>query len=254
MKAAIIQARMGSTRLPGKVLADIAGKPMLWHVISRMKYAKRIDDIIVATTILSEDKQILELASEMGIKSYAGSREDVLDRYYQAAIIYKADVIVRITADCPLIDPNIIDRTIEFYLTHDFDYVSTAIKPTYPDGIDTEVFSFVILEKAWKEASFASEREHVTPYIRKNSQIFRIKSLENDEDLSYMRWTVDEERDLGFVREVYKRLYCKKGNIFYMKDVINLLRTHPQIMNINKGILRDEGYLKSLREEKVVEK
>lgn len=247
---AIIQARMGSTRLPGKVMMDIVGKPMLWHVINRVKHAKRLDDIVIATTALNEDKQILELASEMGIKSYAGSEDDVLDRYYQAAIIYKADVIVRITADCPLIDPTVIDRAIEFYLNHGFDYVGTGLKKTYPDGLDTEVFSFSALERAWKEATLASEREHVTPYIWKNPQMFRIKNLENDTDLSHMRWTVDEERDLKFVREVYKRLY-KEGKIFYMEDVLNLLKIHLELMDINKGIVRDEGYLKSIKEDRI---
>jgi spore coat polysaccharide biosynthesis protein SpsF len=247
---AIIQARMGSTRLPGKVMMDIVKKPMLWRVINRVKHAKRLNDIVIATTALNEDKQILELASEMRVKGYAGSEDDVLDRYYQAAIIYNADIIVRITADCPLIDPNVIDRAIEFYLNHDFDYVSTGIKPTYPDGLDTEVFSFITLERAWKEATLASEREHVTPYIRKNPQIFNIKNLENDKDLSYMRWTVDEERDLEFVREVYKRLY-KEGDIFYMEDILNLLKTHSGLMDINKGIVRDEGYLKSIKEDRI---
>ena len=247
---AIIQSRKGSTRLPGKVMMDIVGKPMLWHVITRVKHAKRLDDIVIATTTLNEDKRILELASEMRIKRYAGSEDDVLDRYYQAAIIYKADVIVRITADCPLIDPNVIDRAIEFYLNHDFEYVGTGIKPTYPDGLDTEVFSFSTLERAWKEATLASEREHVTPYIWKNPQLFKIKNLRNDKDLSYMRWTVDEERDLEFIREIYKRLY-KEGKIFYMGDIFNLLKKHPELMDINKGIIRNEGYLKSVMEDKI---
>jgi len=248
---AIIQARMGSTRLPGKVMMKIVGRPMLWHVINRLKHAKRLDDTVIATTTLNEDKTILKLASEMGVKGYAGSEDDVLDRYYQAAIRYKADVIVRITADCPLIDPTVIDRAIEFYLNHDFDYVGTGIKPTYPDGLDTEVLSFNALERAWKEASLASEVEHVTPYIKKNPQLFDIKNVENDKDLSYMRWTVDEERDLKFVREIYKRLYIE-GKIFYMDDILNLLKKFPEIMDINKSIMRDEGYLKSLREDKII--
>jgi spore coat polysaccharide biosynthesis protein SpsF len=248
---AIIQARMGSTRLPGKVMMEIVGKPMLWHVINRVKHAKRLDDIVIATTALNEDKQILELASEIRVKSYAGSEDDVLDRYYQAAIIYKADVIVRITADCPLIDPTVIDRAIEFYLDHDFEYVGTGIKPSYPDGLDTEVFSFGVLKRAWKEATLASEREHVTPYIKKNPQVFSIKNLENDKDLSYMRWTVDEECDLEFVREIYNKLY-KEGEMFYMEDILNLLKKQPELMNINKNIIRDEGYLKSIKEDKII--
>lgn len=247
---AIIQARMGSTRLPGKVMMDIVGKPMLWHVINRVQHAKRLDDIVIATTALNEDKQILELASEMGVKSYAGSEDDVLDRYYQAAIIHEAYAIVRITADCPLIDPDIIDGVIEFYLNHDFDYVSNTIKPTYPDGLDTEVFSLGVLKRAWKEATLASEREHVTPYIWKTPQMFRIKNLRNDTDLSYMRWTVDEERDLKFVREIYNKLY-KECEMFYMGDVLKLLKKYSELMNINKDIIRDEGYLKSIMGDRI---
>lgn len=248
---AIIQARMGSARLPVKVMMNILDKPMLWHVISRVKHANMLNDIVVATTTLNKDKQILELASEMGVKSYAGSKDDVLDRYYQAAIINKADVIVRITADCPLADPKVIDEVVRFYLDNDFDYVSTSIEPTYPDGIDVEVFSFDSLKKAWNEAKFSSEREHVTPYIWKNPGIFKIKNYKNNENISYMRWSVDEERDLEFVREIYTNLYMD-GNIFYMEDVINLLKKHPELVDINKDIIRNEGYLKSLNEDKIV--
>jgi len=245
---AIIQARMGSTRLPGKVLKEIVGKPMLWHVINRVKNAKELDDIVIATTDLKEDTQILELASEIGVKTYAGSENDVLDRYYQAAIMSKTDVIVRITADCPLADPKLIDQVVKYYIINDFDYVSTSIKPTYPDGIDVEVFSFAALEKSWSEAKLASEREHVTPYIWKNPNIFKIKNYENNFDNSYIRWSVDEQCDLEFVREIYNRLYAKKPR-FYMEDVLDLLRKSPELMSINEGIVRNEGYLKSLKED-----
>lgn len=245
---AIIQARMGSTRLPGKVMEEIAGKPMLYHVINRAKHAKELDDIVIATTNLKEDSQILDFASELGVRSYAGSENDVLDRYYQAAIMSKADVIVRITADCPLADPNVIDKVVRYYLINDFDYVGTSIIPTYPDGIDVEVFSFTSLKKAWSEAKLSSEREHVTPYIWKNPNIFRIGNLKNDEDISYMRWSVDEQRDLEFVREVYKKLYVK-DTLFYMEDVVDLLMKNPELMDINKDIVRNEGYLKSLEED-----
>lgn len=245
---AIIQARMGSTRLPGKVMTEIAGKPMLYHVINRVKHAKELDYIVIATTNLKEDSQILDFASEMEVRSYAGSENDVLDRYYQAAIMSKADVIVRITADCPLADPNVIDKVVRYYLNNDLDYVGTSIKPTYPDGIDVEVFSFASLKKAWDEAKLASEREHVTPYIWKNPSIFRIGNIENDEDISYMRWSVDEQCDLEFLREIYNRLYAK-DTLFYMEDVLDLLMKNPELMNINKGIVRNEGYLKSIKED-----
>jgi len=248
---AIIQARMGSTRLPGKVMKEIVGKPMLWHVINRVKNAKELNDIVIATTNLKEDTQILDLASEIGVKTYAGSENDVLDRYYQAAIMSKADVIVRITADCPLADPNVIDKVVRYYRINDFDYVSTSIKPTFPDGIDVEVFRFASLKKAWSEAKLASEREHVTPYIWKNPNIFKIKNYENEDDILYMRWSVDEQCDLEFLREIYNRLYAK-DTLFYMEDVVDLLTKNPELMDINKDIVRNEGYLKSLKEDKII--
>jgi len=253
MIAAIIQARMGSTRLPGKVLNNIAGKPMLWHLINRLQRSVFIEKIIVATTTNEIDCPILDVAEKSGVESFAGSEHDVLDRYYQAAKKFHADIIVRITADCPLIDPRVTDRVIQCYLENKgkVDYVSTGIPPTYPDGLDTEVFSFTALEKAWKEAKSQSEREYVTSYIWKNKQIFRLANVANEEDLSYMRWTVDEDRDFLFITEIYKGLYRGENEIFYMEDVVNFLKTYPKLMSINQGIKRNEGYIKSLKEEGV---
>lgn len=248
---AIIQARVGSTRLPRKVQKSIAGRPMLWHVIERVKRAKLVDEVVLATTSKEEDKPLLDLVKESGIKGYAGSDEDVLDRYFQAATQFGADVIVRITADCPLIDPEIIDKVVKHFLDGDFDYVTNTLKPTYPDGLDVEVFSYEALRKAWGEARMASEREHVTPYIRKHPELFRFRNVEHEKDFSSMRWCVDTEKDLEFVREIYKRLYGK-GKIFGMREVLNLLEKHPELMEINKGIARNEGYAKSLREDSVV--
>jgi len=254
MIAVIIQARTGSTRLHGKVLAEIEGKPMIWHVINRVKRAKNIDEIIVATTNLKEDKKIIEIAENSGVKSFAGSEKDVLDRYYKAAEKYNADTIVRITGDCPFADHEIIDKTIDFFKKNNFDYVSTGHianqkhGSNYPDGLDTEVFSFFALERAWKEAGLLSEREHVTPYIWKNENLFEVKTIDNDKDLSSMRWTIDEDRDLKFVREVYKRLY-PENKMFLMEDIINLFKKEPELLEINKNINKDEGYYKSLKED-----
>jgi len=247
---AIIQARMGSTRLPGKIIKEIAGEPMLWRVIERVRQSKKIGEIIIATTLNKEDEEVREFARKRGVKVFSGSENDVLDRYYQTALYFnKPEIIVRITSDCPLIDPEIIDKTVEFFLENDLDYASTGrIQSTFPDGLDTEVFRFSALEKAWRESSLASEREHATPYIWKNPRIFKIGEFKNEKDLSYLRWTVDEEKDLNFVREVYKKLY-KKGEIFYMKDVISLIEKHSELLGKNKGIIRDEGYLKSLKED-----
>ncbi|MFB0500160.1 MAG: cytidylyltransferase domain-containing protein [Candidatus Hadarchaeaceae archaeon] len=246
---AIIQARTGSTRLPKKVLEKIAGKPMLWHVIDRVKNTKLVNEVVLATTSEEEDNPLLKLAEKSGVRGYVGSGDDVLDRYFQAATKFDADVIVRITADCPLIDSEITDKVIKCFLEDDFDYVSNTVKLSYPDGLDVEVFSYDALKKAWKKAKKSSEREHVTPYIKNHPELFKIGSVGHERDLSHMRWCVDTERDLRFVREVYKQLY-KKGEIFLMKDVLELLEKHPELMEINKGVTRNEGYFKSLKEEK----
>jgi spore coat polysaccharide biosynthesis protein SpsF len=247
--AAIIQARLGSTRLPGKVLADIQGKTLLEHVIQRVSASKLIEDIIIATTINEKDKAIIDFAHTRGIKCYAGSEDDVLDRFYRAAKKFNVNTIVRITPDDPFKDPEVIDKLIKRYLDKkdDIDYVSNTIKPTYPEGLDAEVFSFRALEKAWREAKKPSEREHVTPYIWKHPEFFRLVNVENDKDLSGLRWTLDTEADLQFAREVYARLY--HGQVFLMKDILALLEAEPELARINAGMERNAGYLKSLKLE-----
>jgi spore coat polysaccharide biosynthesis protein SpsF len=253
---AIIQARMGSTRLPGKVLKDIAGKPVLWHEINRLKETKLINEIVVATTRKAEDQQIITLAADSGVKSYAGNEEDVLDRYYQAAKKYRADVIVRVTSDCPLLDPDIVDEVIRYFSENTFDYVSNTwasaqgdSKQTYPVGLDTEVFSFEALKRAWKEAKLPSEREHVTPYIWKNSKLFKIGHVGYRKDLYYMRWTLDYDKDLLFIREVYKQL-SNRGLTFRSGEIISLLEKNPELLDLNKGVTKNEGYIKSLEKDK----
>lgn len=246
---AIIQARMSSTRLPQKVMMEICGKPILWHVVHRLKPSKYIQDIIVATTIESEDNIIAEKCKEWGVNLYRGSLDDVLDRYYQAAKIFNAKTIVRITADCPLIDPEVVDLIIKKYLEEGCDHV--GIEQSYPDGLDVEAFSFDALERAWKEAKLASEREHVTPYIWKNKNIFKMGVVKYKQDLSFMRWTVDDERDFRFVKTVYEAFNCTE-RVFLMQEILDLLKKRPEIMEINSGTIRNEGYLKSLREDKAV--
>jgi spore coat polysaccharide biosynthesis protein SpsF len=187
-----------------------------------------------------------EKAAEWGVDSYRGSVDDLLDRYYRAARLYEADPVVRLTADCPLIDPKVVDRVIEKFLElGDHDLVGTD--GTFPDGLDTSVFAFRALGRAWKEARLPSEREHVGPYITSHPEIFKTSSITCFKDLGRMRWTVDEERDLLFVKEVMKRLY-REGEMFYMEDVLELLEKEPRLMEINKGIIRNEGLLKSLKE------
>ncbi len=247
---AIVQARMGSTRLPGKVMREVLGKPLLWHLINRLRKSQFIDKIVIATTDKETNKPILKLIEELGVDGFAGSEDDVLDRYYQAAKKYNAEVVVRITADCPLIDPEVTDKIIEHYLKNrdKLDYVHTG--ESFPDGLDTEVFSFTALETVWREARWLSEREHVTPYIKK-SGIFRTATVEYEDDLSQMRWVVDDEKDFQLVTEIYQNLY-KEGEIFHLKDILDFLGKRPELLELNKRTVRNEGYLKSLAKDKIV--
>lgn len=243
---AIIQARMGSTRLPGKVLMDIAGKPMLWHVIERVKGCKKIDSIVVATTSREEDKAVVELTKECGVETFAGSEEDVLDRYYQAAKKFDADPVVRITADCPVIDPQIVDEVINKYTEGGYDVCGLSGK--FPDGLDVSIFSFNALEDTWRNAKLPSEKEHVGPYMGKHPEKFKLGEYVKFDNLGHYRWSVDEERDLRFIQEIFSRLY-KPGDIFLTGDILNLLEREPDLLKINAGIIRNEGYIKSLKED-----
>ena len=251
MIIAISQARIGSTRLPKKVLKKIEGKTILEHIVNRVKAAKNLDDIVVATTVNKEDMQIVKLCAKLGISVFCGSEDDVLDRYYQAARLFKAEHIVRITSDCPLIDPQVIDKVIEIYFQKKADYASNTMIETYPDGLDTEVFSFKTLKIAWENAKLTSEREHVTPYIRKNPNIFKLVNLKCNSDLKNKRWTIDEPKDFEFVKIIYKNLYSE-DSLFGMKKILNFLKKHPEIEEINKNIIRNEGYIKSLKEDRIL--
>ena len=244
---AIVQARMGSSRLPGKSLAEIEGKPMLWHVVERVRRARRIDRVVVATSTQPADNAIAEMCRAHNIVCYRGSENDVLDRYYHAARAEKAARVVRITADCPLIDPDALDRVVDRFARGDLDYASNAMVRTYPDGLDTEVFSFAALERAWHEASKASEREHVTPYLR--SEKFRTANVVSDSlyPCQHYRWTVDEAEDLEFVRGVYKALREKPE--FGMKDVVELLRDKPELERLTSEVVTNQGYYKSLYQD-----
>lgn len=234
---AIIQARMGSTRLPGKVLMNIKGKTILHHVVDRVKEAKKIDEVIVATTTLDKDNAIVEELKKINCNYYRGSEENVLDRYYNAAKTYEGDIIIRITSDCPLIDPNLIDEMIDYYLSHDYEMVTNAGVDmkyrTYPRGLDTEIFSFDALETAWKMANKEYQKEHVTLYIYESeSNIYYFK---NKIDLSKYRLTVDTKEDFRLIKEIYENLYID-GKYFYLDDIIKLMLENPQLYEINKNI------------------
>ena len=251
--AVLIQARIASKRLPRKIMAEISGKPMLWHVINRVKQAENIDEIILITTKNIEDNLTVEVAESCGVNTFRGSEKDVLDRFYRAAIKYDINVIVRVTADCPVIDPQIIDTMVNYYMKHpDLDCVGMGDPNPCPDGLDTELFTFKSLKTAFKDAKLESEREHVTPYLWKHPDKFKIEYMfKAKKNLAKYRWTVDEESDLKFIREIYKRLY-KKGEIFHTKDILELLSRNPELMEINSGIVRNEGYIKSLKEDKIL--
>lgn len=230
----IIQARMGSTRLPGKVMKSILGKTILIHDLERIKRMKSINGIVVATTILDEDDIIVDAVKnyDKTIGIYRGSPEDVLERYYEAAREFKADIIVRITSDCPLIDPAISDIVVETFLSNKCDYCCNNMPRTYPHGLDTEIFSFEALEKAWKEAP-PFEKEHVTEYIINNPDKFKLINVKNGKDLNNLRWTLDYPEDFIFIKEIYERLYSE-DKIFDMDDILELLKKEPYLAEINK--------------------
>ena len=234
---AIIQARMTSTRLPGKVLMDIEGKPMLWHVVNRLKFSEKLDDIILAIPNTKKNNILEKFAKDNKVKYFRGSEEDVLSRYYKTAKKFKCDLIVRITSDCPLIDPQIVDLVIEKHLKLNADYTSNTLKRTFPRGLGVEVFNFKVLKKAQKEAKEDYQREHVTPYIYKNPEIFKIQNIKAERRLRYLeiRLTVDTKKDLRLIREIYKRLY-KPKKIFYTEEIINLLNNHKELVRINEKV------------------
>lgn len=248
MIIAILQARCSSSRLPGKVLMPILGQPMLWHHLERVKRAKKIDKIIVATSDRPDDDDIEKLCRLSGVECFRGSLNDVLDRYYRAALKYKPSIVIRLTGDCPLTDPEIIDFGIRFFQSHDFDYVSNCVERTYPIGLDMELFDFRCLKEAWEEATLPSEREHVTPFIQRHDERYKIGHFKNDQDLSRHRWTVDEPADFEFVKKVYEALY-KNDPEFGTADILALLNRQPELCQINYHIVHGEGYQKSLKED-----
>ena len=233
---AIIQARMGSTRLPGKVLRNICDRTMLARVVQRTTCSELIDQIVVATTTKISDDPIVIECDRLSVPVFRGDEQDVLDRYYQAAIAYNAEAIVRITSDCPLIEPEVVDRVIQALLNEHPDYASNSIENTYPRGLDAEVMTMKALTKAWQKATEPYQRIHVTPYIYQNPDQFKLFSVMNETDYSYYRWTVDTQEDLDFVRAIYSRL----GNIdmFTWKDVLAILEKEPALTEINRHILQ----------------
>lgn len=231
----IVQARMTSTRLPGKVLLLLAGEPMLTRLVERLRRVQRASAIVIATTINATDDSIADLCDQLGVPCHRGSEHDVLSRYADAARLHAADVMVRITSDCPLIDPALIDQVIAVYEEGDSDYVSNMLPPTWPYGMAVEVFSAAALAQAHAEATQPAEREHVTPFIYWHPERYRLRNLASPVDLSHHRWTVDTPEDYELVRRLFETLHPNTPD-FTQADVLKLLDAHPDWLSLNQHI------------------
>jgi spore coat polysaccharide biosynthesis protein SpsF len=241
---------MGSTRLPGKVLADIAGTPLIVRLLERIRVAHEIDAIVVATTTDAEDDELVKfLGGRSDCQVFRGSRNDVLDRFYRCAVEHHSEIVVRVTADDPLKDPQIVGRAVRMLMADPrLEYCSNTLEPTYPEGLDIEAFTIGALKQAWLNASLASEREHVTPFIWKNPDRFRIANFRHERDLSAWRWTVDKPNDLQFMRAVYG--HFADNPLVTFQEVIAWLESRSDVRGINSDTTRDEGYLSSGESER----
>lgn len=235
----IVQARMTSTRFPGKVLKEVLGKPLLEYQIERLCRVKMADDVIIATTLNQTDQPIVDLCEKLGVKYFRGSEEDVLSRYYYAAQEAGADVVVRVTSDCPLIDPTVIDKVIDYYKHNTYDYVSNVMQRTYPRGMDTEVFSMSALERAFREAKELPEREHVTLYLERHPELFGPGDIAYKEDQSRHRWTVDQEEDFQLIKLILENIYIQNP-LFTLEDILMMLERHPEWVQINAEVEQKE--------------
>lgn len=239
----LVQARMGSTRLRGKVLKEVMEKPLLHYLIERLQRVELAEEIVIATTVNVEDQKIVDFCRFEQIPLFRGQSEDVLDRFYYAAQTFKADVIVRITSDCPLIDPIIIDQVIKTYLDNypNYDYVSNShLRRSYPIGMDVEVFSFKALEEAFHEATLPEEREHVTPFIYRRPTRYHKKLITHEPDLSNLRLTVDTIEDFELISKLLEDIYTKKPE-FTMDDIVRILQIeHPEWVKINSAVKQRE--------------
>ncbi len=246
---AIIQARMGSTRLPGKVLRPLAGRPMLARIVDRIRACPEVTRVVVATSDREGDEPIRRLCAAEGIDCFAGSEQDVLDRFYQAAAQFGGYPLIRITADCPLVDPGLLSKLVALYGEGGYDHAGVATgagaiflgQGRYPDGLDAECFSAAALERAWREATSPQDREHVTPFIWRQKDLFRIGQLMSDVDYSQLRWTVDNEADFELIARIYDALY-RPDRVFGMDDVLQFLAAHPELAATNEAFVGKEGY------------
>lgn len=236
----ILQARISSTRLPGKVLKPILGEPMLVRQIERVRRAATIDRLVVATSTDTGDDSLAALCARIGVDCVRGSLDDVLDRFCQAAQRHPAEHLVRLTGDCPLADPEVIDAVVRFHIDGGYDYSSNTLHPSFPDGLDVEVCRAAVLAEAGREARSAFEREHVTPFIYRRPERYRLGDFRRSPDLSALRWTVDNPEDFELVRRIYEALYPSKPN-FALDDILVLFEKHPELAKINAVYRRNEG-------------
>ena len=244
----IIQARMGSTRLPGKVLLPLVGRAVLALVLERLSMCRSLSKIVVATSDDPSDDVLVQWCLDQDILVFRGSLNDVLDRYYQCALSHQAEAVVRITADCPALDPTIVDEVVQGFQAGAYDLF--YLGGEFPDGLDCAVFSFSALQRAWRDAKLPSEREHVGPYVVNHPEWFRIGQLEKFKGLAHHRWTLDEPRDLAFLQSVFERLQRPNFRPFSTQDLLNLLDREPELFQANEGIVRNEGLIKSMAADK----
>ena len=227
----IVQTRMGSTRLPGKVLREVSkGRPVLHYVINQLKYCKSFEKLIIATSTLPEDDKIVEFCIDNSVNYFRGDSKNVLERHYKCAEKFSLSTIIRMPSDKPLLDPEVVDKVVNTFNTNSYDYVANFLPPTFPSGTEVEIFSFDSLKKAWEKAMLSSEKEHVTEYIYNHRDDFRIFNVVNSENLSNFRWAVDRIEDLRLVRKIVSRI--PKSPIL-IKDILELFKNEPSLIEIN---------------------
>ena len=249
----MIQARCGSTRLPNKVLKDLCGKPALQRMIERVQRSTLADEVMVVTSVNRENLPILALCASIGVRVGGGAEDDVLDRYYQTAKLIRPEYVIRLTADCPCFDAELLDLALQ-EMAEDTDYMGMTSE-SFADGLDLEIMKFSALERAWKEADHSFEREHVTQYIIRHPELFRLQNFESP--VGYFgdhRWTVDEPEDFELVKKVYEHFELELGrDDFGYRDILDFLNSHPEIKALNRMYTRNEGLAKSIREDRIVE-
>ncbi|MBI5728449.1 MAG: glycosyltransferase family protein [Candidatus Magasanikbacteria bacterium] len=244
----IIQARMGSTRLPGKMMMDLAGEPVIAWVVRRAQKSRRVDEWRLATTTDQSDDVLVKWAQANHLSAFRGSVDDVLDRFYRTAKAAAAENVVRVTGDCPLLDPLVVDDAVNAHIAAGAQYTSNTHPATYPDGLDVEVFSFAALTRAWQEAEKSSEREHVTPYIWKHPELFTIKNVVYKTDLSDRRWTLDTPEDYAFLRLVAEEIK-RRGSRENLTETLAIVTEHPKWQAMNRHLERNEGYQRSVQSD-----